>query len=120
MGNFSKKYILSFFVSAYFFSLQTALAAGVLETGGLRDPLQDQTFLQLVQRIIGYLIKLGAPIVALMVLYGGFLILTAGDKPDQVISGRKTIMWAAIGYAVIICSWGVIYIIQEALGAKLI
>ena len=55
-----------------------------------------------------------------MVLYGGFLILTAGDKPEQITKGKNTILYAAIGYTIILCSWGVIYIIQQVLGAKLI
>ena len=88
-------------------------------TGGLRDPLGGKTIFEILNRVIGYMIKIGAPIVALMVIYGGFLILTAGDKPEQVTNGKNTILYAAIGYAIIICSWGIIYIIGEVLGARL-
>ncbi|KKR89196.1 MAG: hypothetical protein UU85_C0004G0036 [Candidatus Wolfebacteria bacterium GW2011_GWA2_42_10] len=90
------------------------------KSGGLYDPLGGQTITSLIQNLIGFLIKIGAPIVALMVLYGGFLILTAGDKPEQITKGKNTILYAAIGYTIILCSWGVIYIIQQVLGAKLI
>ncbi len=84
----------------------------------LFDPLGGKTIFEILNKVIGYLIKIGAPIVALMVIYGGFLILTAGDKPEQVTNGKNTILYAAIGYAIIICSWGIIYIIREVLGAN--
>ncbi len=85
----------------------------------LFDPLRGKTIFTILDRIIGYMIKIGAPIVALMVIYGGFLILTAGDKPEQVTNGKNTILYAAVGYTIILCSWGIIYIIGEILRAKL-
>lgn len=87
--------------------------------GGLRDPLGGKTIFTILNRVIGYMIKIGAPIVALMVIYGGFLILTAGDKPEQVTNGKNTILYAVVGYTIILCSWGIIYIIGEVLGARL-
>ena len=111
----------------FFGILNKALAAGSGETtgGGFRNPLNctgegTACFLDLLKKVIGYLITIGAPIVVIMVLYGGFLILTAGDSPEKVQGGRKTIQWAAIGYAIILCSWGIIYILGEVLGTNLV
>ena len=106
----------------FFGILNKSLAAGVGETtgGGFSNPLGTTSIFELLKRIISYLIIIGAPIVVIMVLYGGFLILTAGDSPEKVQGGRKTIQWAAIGYAIILCSWGIIYIIGEVLGTNLI
>lgn len=95
-------------------------AGGSPGSGGFSNPLGTTSIFELLKRIIGYLITIGAPIVVIMVLYGGFLILTAGDSPEKVQGGRKTIQWAAIGYAIILCSWGIIYIIGEILGTNLV
>ncbi len=85
----------------------------------LTNPLGNKTFTQIIQGIIGYLILIGAPILAIMVIYGGFLILSAGDSPEKVKSGKDVILWAVVGYIVILSSWGVIYIIREITGAKI-
>lgn len=93
-------------------------SGGTIGGTGLTDPLGNKTFLELVQKIIGYLIMLGAPILVLMILYGAFLILTAREDPKKVADGKHAILWASIGYAIIICSWGIIYIIQDVLGTN--
>ena len=105
----------------YFFinNVYAAMDIGGGTKSALFDPLGGKTIFEILNRVIGYMIKIGAPIVALMVIYGGFLILTAGDKPEQVTNGKNTILYAAIGYAIIICSWGIIYIIGEVFGARL-
>ncbi len=81
----------------------------------LTNPLGTTNIFEILKRIIGYLIKIGAPILAIMVIYGGYLILTAGDDPEKVKGGKNTILWATVGYIIIISSWGVIYIIGEVL-----
>ena len=86
-------------------------------TGGLPNPIVADSFTELLERIIGYLIVIGAPILALMVLYGGFYILTAGGNPEKFKTGKDVILYAVIGYTIILVSWGIIYIIGEILGA---
>mgnify|MGYP001611179664 CR=1 FL=1 len=81
--------------------------------GKLADPFESATIFQLIQKIIGYLIKIGASILAIMIIYGGFLILTAGDSPEKVKSGKDVILWAVVGYIIVLCSWGVIYIMGQ-------
>ncbi len=51
-----------------------------------------------------------------MVLYGAFQIMTAGGKPEQVSSGRKTILYAVIGYAVVLLATSVVPLLTEILG----
>ena len=85
--------------------------------GGLENPIGTKSFTELLKRIIGYLIVIGAPILALMVLYGGFYILTAGGNPEKFKTGKDVILYAVIGYIIILVSWGIIYIIGEILGA---
>lgn len=82
------------------------------------NPLQVNSFSDLIDRITGYLMVIGAPIVTLMVLWGAFQILTAGANPDNVTKGRKTITYAVIGYAVILISKGLTLIIKDILGSK--
>ena len=106
--------IFVFFIVGNVFTIEGAERLGGTSGGpGLADPFNNATIFQLIQKIIGYLIKIGAPILAIMVIYGGFLILSAGDSPEKVKSGKDVILWAVVGYTIVLCSWGVLYIMGE-------
>ena len=96
------------------------LAVTVSCPGGstLCDPFGGKTIFIIIEKIIGYLILIGAPILAIMVIYGGFLILSAGDSPEKVKSGKDVILWAVVGYIIVLCSWGVIYIMGQIITGK--
>lgn len=73
-------------------------------------------FIGIINNILNYLIYISIPILALMILIGGFQILTARDKPEQITSGKKTIQYAVIGFAIILISKGVALIILKVIG----
>jgi len=75
------------------------------------------TIVAILEQISIYLLWIGAPIATIMIIYGAFQILTAAGDPTKVKTGSKTILYAAIGYGVILISWGVISLVKELLGA---
>lgn len=83
----------------------------------LCNPLGDtDTIMKLIDKIIAALHDyIAPPIVALMVLYGAFQILFAGGEPEKFATGRKTILYAAIGYAIIFIASGISLIIKSVL-----
>jgi hypothetical protein len=69
-----------------------------------------------IARWLAYYIAPG--ILVIMVMIGGFTILTAGDNPEKVNSGKRIITWAVVGFAIILMAGGVIFLIMELLGAR--
>jgi len=57
--------------------------------------------------IIQFLLKIAIPICSIMVLVGGFQMMTAGGDPTKFANGRKTILYAALGFAVVLIATGV-------------
>ena len=104
----------SFILSNFVLAVTVSCSKG----STLCDHFGNQTIFDIIQKIIGYLIQIGAPILAVMVIYGGFLILTAGDSPEKVKSGKDVILWAVVGYTIVLCSWGVIYIMGQIITGK--
>ncbi|MBI2036927.1 MAG: hypothetical protein HYT14_01030 [Candidatus Liptonbacteria bacterium] len=90
------------------------------QAGGatIPNPLAADSITGVLDSIMTYFIMIGAPIVAIMVIYGGFQILTAGGEPEKFTTGRKTILYAVIGYGIIIISKGVTLILKQLLGGS--
>lgn len=82
----------------------------------LPNPLgETQTVRQLIEEIVTWLRDLGAPIAAVVIIYGAFQILTAGGDPEKFATGKKTILYAVIGYGIIFVGWGIVKIIERLL-----
>ncbi len=83
----------------------------------LLNPLgsQNGTIEGILSNVLSWLVKLGSPIAALMIIIGGIQILTSGGAPDKFERGRKTILYTAIGYCIILIGDGIIKIIQAIL-----
>jgi hypothetical protein len=82
------------------------------------NPLSCENLGCIIKKIISELQKLAIPIVIIMVLIGGFQIMTAGGNEEKVKQGRSTIWWAVIGYVVILLANGLVLVIESVLGAK--
>ncbi|PIW97782.1 hypothetical protein COZ81_00735 [Candidatus Jorgensenbacteria bacterium CG_4_8_14_3_um_filter_38_10] len=87
-------------------------------TIGLSNPIGSGTIADVVTKIVdGLRDYIAPPIVAAMILFAAFQILTAGGNEEKFKKGKKTLLYAVIGYAIIIISSGIIYLIEDVLGA---
>lgn len=58
------------------------------------------------------LLMIGAAFVLLvMLLYGGYLRITAGDNPENVTKAQRTMTYAILGLVIIIISFAVVRLI---------
>jgi hypothetical protein len=58
-------------------------------------------FYQLVSNVLGFLFYLAIPIATIMVVYGGFTLLTATGNEVKVKKGKAIITSALIGAAIV-------------------
>jgi hypothetical protein len=82
------------------------------------NPTGLHTFTELLNKIISYLNMIVDPLVVIMVLWGGFQILTAGGDEGKFKTGKQTLTYAVIGAIVVICASGLIFVINEFLGVS--
>lgn len=66
--------------------------------------------------ILDMLLGVANYVAVIMVMYGGFLYLTAGSNEQQVGKGKKVVTNAAIGVAIMTASSAVIGVIREVSG----
>ncbi len=69
----------------------------------------------LLHSIVDWLIRIGTPIAVGMILFGAFQMIFAGGDPEKFKKGKQTILYTAIGYAIILIGWGMTSIIQDFL-----
>ncbi|MDI6717916.1 MAG: hypothetical protein QMD86_02665 [Patescibacteria group bacterium] len=67
----------------------------------LPNPLGTTDIFALVNRAIGILFKIAAPIATIMILYGAYEILTSAGDPKKLESGKNVIKYSIIGLAII-------------------
>jgi len=111
-----KKYVgaavgLSSFVSA---SMALAQSAPTLS-----NPLgQSATFQTVLNGFNAFLLAIAAPICGIMVVWGGFQMITARGNPEKFSEGKKTLLYAAVGFVVIIFASSVVPLIQSIFGGS--
>jgi hypothetical protein len=69
----------------------------------------------LLHSIVDWLLTIGTPIAVGMILFGAFQMIFAGGDPEKFQKGKQTILYTAIGYAIILIGWGLTSIIQSFL-----
>jgi hypothetical protein len=106
------------FSVAVFFSGLLAAGSAFAQAIQLTPPIPSTTICQLIESIINGLMMLGAPVASIMVLWGAFQMLFAADDAEKFSGGRRTILYAVIGYGIILVSRAIIYIIMDVLGGS--
>lgn len=67
--------------------------------------------------ILTSMIPLIGMVAFIMILVGGFKILTSGGDPKGLQGGKQTIGWAIGGLVLAIISWLVLVLIEDITGA---
>ena len=62
----------------------------------LLNPLGTSSFQVVLNEFNTFLLAIAAPICGIMVVYGGFQMITAAGNPERFSSGKKTLLYAAI------------------------
>lgn len=81
-------------------------------------PLDDDTFPELAERIASVIFWIVSSFAFVMIIVGGFLMVTAGGEPRKITKGRNTIFYALAGFAIASMSKGIVALVQAIMGAK--
>ncbi|MBI2278746.1 MAG: hypothetical protein HYU81_01635 [Candidatus Brennerbacteria bacterium] len=99
-----------------------ALAGGHEPQGNvieLPNPLgATSTPAELLDKILTFLIQIGGVIASIMVIVGAFQMLFAAGDPEKFIIGRRTVIYVAVGYGILLMAKGVTLIIKDFLTIK--
>jgi hypothetical protein len=81
----------------------------------LVNPLEAETFSQLISKIISIVAEIGLPLAVVVLMYAGFLFVTARGNEEQIKTAKKVFFWAIVGTALILGAWVIAEAINEFL-----
>ena len=68
----------------------------------LCNPLKSCTFFEVIVKLARAITAIGIPFVAIMIVWAGFLYVTAQGDPKKLETAKKSLVWALIGSAIVI------------------
>jgi hypothetical protein len=100
--------------------LALAQAGAVIPTGNgtvqvnLTNPLGNNSTLQsVVGTVTKFLILIAVPLTTIMALVGAFQMLTSAGDPEKFAKGQKTLVYAAIGFFVVLVAGSIASLIRS-------
>ena len=114
----------SAFVGAIFSFVAKPVLAAAIDTGlapvASRIALGTQDIRVIIGNIIYVALGVIGVVILVIIIYAGFLWMTAGGNEEKVEEAKKWIRNAVIGLAIVLCSYAITYfIITRLLGATL-
>jgi len=82
----------------------------------IENPFKKDTIKGLIETIVNdILIPIGGVVAVLMIMWAGFLYVTARGDPGQIKKAHDALLWAVIGAAILLGAW----VISKAIGATI-
>ncbi|MFA5086346.1 MAG: pilin [Candidatus Paceibacterota bacterium] len=72
----------------------------VTSTGALTNPIKAASFSALIQGIVDWIINIALVLAPLVIVFGGFIYMTAAGDTNKVSQGKQVILYAVIGFVV--------------------
>lgn len=63
------------------------------------------TLFDFLLAVIGIMMKIIVPFIAVFIIYSGFLFLTAQGNEEQLIKAKKNFVWVVVGATILLTSW---------------
>jgi len=91
---------------------------GECPPGQICNPLNVDTFEELLDAVIGFIFWVGMALAPLMLIIAGFMFVTSGGSPEKVNNAKRLAVYTLIGLAVVIAAKGLIAVLKSILGVK--
>jgi hypothetical protein len=96
-----------------FVSAQGSDPTGGCPPGKLCNPLKgSDNLLEFLEKVLDLVIRLGAIIALLAIIYSGFLFVIAGGSDEKIKTAKKTLLYTVIGTALILGARVILEVIQ--------
>lgn len=83
----------------------------------IENPIAANKLENLIDSIINFIFSVSLLVVPMMIIVGAFYFVTAAGNPSQVETGKRLVLYALIGFIIILLAKGLVAVIGDILGA---
>jgi len=107
---------ISTIISLFFISASVhAQEKGLVPCDGVDVPCDVNKVVELIQRIIEFVLTMVLPIAAIAFAYAGFLVMTSGGDPGKRKRGLQILRSVGTGIIIILAAWLIVVTILKTL-----
>ena len=88
-------------------------AINEVSTEKINNPINADSIPKLVEQVLEGIIRVGIPLIALAIIYSGFLFVTAIGNPGKVEEAKSALLNTVIGAAILLGAWALAQLISE-------
>jgi hypothetical protein len=81
--------------------------------GMICNPISQNSFEGFIKTLLEGVLKVGIPVVALAIIYCGFLFVEARGKPEKLTKAKSALLYTLIGAAILLGSWAIAQLISN-------
>lgn len=120
MMNFIKKNLQTMALGTYFFVIPLISFAADNDTpsdpcdGKICNPIPSITSIPgLIEKLLTGALYIGIPVVALAIIYSGFLFVVARGNSEKLSKAKDALLYTLIGAAILLGSWAIANLISS-------
>jgi hypothetical protein len=95
------------------FAQNTESGNPISTQGKIVNPINQDSLTGLIQTLLVGMIKVGIPIVALAIIYCGFLFVSARGNTEKLTQAKSALLYTLIGAAILLGSWAIAQLISN-------
>lgn len=82
-------------------------------SGKICDPITQTSLTGFIHDLLIGILKIGTPVVALAIIYCGFLFVSARGNPEEIKHAKESLLYTIIGAAILLGSWALATLISN-------
>jgi hypothetical protein len=79
----------------------------------IHNPISATSINGFIKDVLIGLIKIGIPIIAIAIIYSGYMFVTAQGKPGDIEKAKSAFMYTLIGGAILLGAWAIAQLISD-------
>ena len=111
-----KKFLKTYpFIIVSLFLFATKVAAQQYVPGSIENPINRNSIPEVLDDLFSAISEIGAILLAIMIVYSGFLFVTAGGNDAKLQKAKDSIKYVIIGGAIVLGASGIAKLIEQTL-----
>jgi hypothetical protein len=83
------------------------------QQGMICNPISTDNLNDLIKTLLEGVLKIGFPLIALAIIYCGFLFVKAQGNSEELKTAKDALLYTLIGAAILLGSWAIAMLISE-------